>query len=179
MSGVDQTAFFDPATPRSGNCTEAAVATLLGLRLDQVPKFADAGPDVSDFWDAFENFLTAQGFYLMRCEGNFVPDCLYLASGPSSRGCQHMVVMRGGKLYHDPHPSREGITAVDHVWLTIPIDPRSLPRPAISVMKGMQIADAGMASYKQEHPKWWRKLDGTPIPNDLGVHIAQAIANAT
>lgn len=130
MNRVDQTTFFDPANPSNGNCTEASVATILGISLDEVPKFAAAGPDVSDFWDAFEAFLTSRGYYAMLCTGGFRPPCLYLASGPSSRGCKHMVVMKENELFHDPHPSREGISEIDHVYLLVPIDPRGVVFPA-------------------------------------------------
>ncbi len=37
------------------------------------------------------------------------PDKLYTASGDSSRGCTHIVVYKNGKLFHDPHPSDEGL----------------------------------------------------------------------
>lgn len=37
------------------------------------------------------------------------PDTLYTASGNSSRGCSHIVIYKDGKLYHDPHPSDEGL----------------------------------------------------------------------
>lgn len=48
---------------------------------------------------------------------------MYLASGISPRGVHHMVVMKDGKLVHDPHPSKAGIGEVEHLWLIVPIDP--------------------------------------------------------
>lgn len=41
----------------------------------------------------------------------------YLASGTTDRGTSHMVVMRGGKLLHDPHPSNAGLELVQAVWI--------------------------------------------------------------
>lgn len=49
----------------------------------------------------------------------------------------------------------------------------------INLIDAMKIADAGFASYAAAHPKWFKRIDGTPIPNDLGMHMAQAIVNAT
>jgi len=179
---IDQTTFYDPEAedPNKGNCTEAAVASILGLQLSEVPRFHQEGGDAVDFWSAFEDFLTGRGLYVLREEGNFVPECMYLASGPSKRGCKHMVVMQDGKLVHDPHPSRAGLLSVDFIHLLIPKDLRGKTvRQGCGLGQGMKIAEAGMKTYAQEHPRWWRKIDGTPIPNDLGVHIGQAIAAAS
>lgn len=41
------------------------------------------------------------------------PDKYYTASGLSSRGVSHIVIMKGGKLFHDPHPSNEGLVKYD------------------------------------------------------------------
>jgi hypothetical protein len=37
------------------------------------------------------------------------PNTPYLAQGKSSRGVDHIVIYMNGKLYHDPHPSDEGL----------------------------------------------------------------------
>lgn len=123
---IDQTTFHDPADPGSGNCTEAAVASLLGLPLDAVPRFRGAGPEAHDFWDAFKRFFAERGLEVVRFNGELIFDSLYLASGPSARGCDHMVVMRDGNLAHDPHPSRAGLLEVKHVWALLLHDPTAL-----------------------------------------------------
>lgn len=120
---IKQTTFFqadDPVNPNKGNCSEAAVASLLGIPLPE--KFGSSGV-VSDFWDDFEACFERHGFAVMMLEGNYRHEGLYLASGPSSRGCSHMVVMHDGQLEHDPHPSNEGIKKVETVWIAVPIDP--------------------------------------------------------
>lgn len=35
----------------------------------------------------------------------------------------------------------------------------------------------GLATWRTAHPRWWKQIDGTPIPNDLLVHIVDAVAN--
>jgi hypothetical protein len=45
------------------------------------------------------------------------PDTPYMASGKSSRGIDHIVIYMNGKLYHDPHPSGEGLV---EIWKTHP-----------------------------------------------------------
>lgn len=131
---MDQTTFYDPSdpiNPNKGNCVEAAVASILGIAIPS--KFGTSG-NASDYWHDFEDCFAKHGFDIQRRHGNFVPDVLYLASGPSVRGCSHMVVMRSGKLVHDPHPSRKGIESVSHVWLPVPFDPcafKILPADAV------------------------------------------------
>lgn len=113
----DQTRFF--GDPKGGNCTEAALATLLGLKLSDIPDFPHESP--YQFWEALDDYLQSIGYVRLMMGNNYVPECNYLASGPSSRGCSHMVVMYEGKLAHDPHPSREGLLQVDVVHMIVPI----------------------------------------------------------
>jgi len=119
---VDQTTFYDPEIPGNGNCTEAAVASILGIPLSDVPKFY-TGAGAYDFWERFEDFFVERGYFPVRrspSEPRY--DLFYLASGPAERGCDHMVVMRGNELAHDPHPSRAGLISVTHTWLIVLAD---------------------------------------------------------
>ncbi|EHK57645.1 hypothetical protein [Allomesorhizobium alhagi] len=119
---VDQTILYDPATREErGNCTEAAVASLLGIRLEDVPDFRANGLD--QFWPSFHRFFRDRGFEAIMMHGTFAPDILYLASGISPRGVHHMVLMRCGLLVHDPHPSKAGIAGPECIWLLAPVDP--------------------------------------------------------
>ncbi|HSC89607.1 MAG TPA: hypothetical protein VLC09_20130 [Polyangiaceae bacterium] len=121
---VDQTSFYVEGVS-NGNCTEAAVATLLGLRLDEVPEFPRESPAVH--WDAIDAFFAERGLELV----SMAPDDtlfggLHLASGLSARGVHHMVVMQNGAVVHDPHPSRAGLLEVKRVYIVVPRDPRVL-----------------------------------------------------
>lgn len=121
---VDQTSFHVEGVS-NGNCTEAAVATLLGLRLDEVPEFPRENPAVH--WDAIDAFFASRGLELV----SMAPDDtlfggLHLASGLSARGVHHMVVMQNGAVVHDPHPSRAGLLDVRRVYIVVPRDPRVL-----------------------------------------------------
>lgn len=42
-----------------------------------------------------------------------------------------------------------------------------------------KLVEAGMARYKERHLKWWKRMDGTPILNDLPCVIAEVISEAT
>lgn len=121
---VTQTLFYDPSQPPevcTGNCTEAALASLFGIRLEDVPSMQ--GLVASDYWDALEAFVLSRGYGLSMQPANHRPAGLYLADGPSARGCGHFVVMRDGKMVHDPHPSRAGLLEIERVWSLMVLDP--------------------------------------------------------
>lgn len=111
---LDQTAFED-----KGNCVQAAVASMLGLTLDEVPSFIDVTEGSAEFWSLFKRFLRDRGWEPVMLTGNYVPLCDYLASGKTVRGRHHMVIMNDGRLVHDPHPSRAGLTKVDCIYLLV------------------------------------------------------------
>lgn len=121
---LDQTVFAgedDDPKVVTGNCVQASIASILALPLDEVPSFL--GLESSDFWDALDGFLLSKGYEL-----KMLPPCqhakgLYLASGATTRGTHHMVVMEGGVLKHDPHPSKQGLVSIDHGWFLLPLDP--------------------------------------------------------
>lgn len=121
---IKQTTFFDPSdpdNPNKGNCGEACVASLLNIPLPE--KFGRSG-DPCNYWGDFLACLEGHGYAAMHMGGGYQPDFMYLASGPSPRGgCSHMVIMREGRLVHDPHPSNAGLLSVDYVWILSPIDP--------------------------------------------------------
>lgn len=43
----------------------------------------------------------------------------------------------------------------------------------------LKIAQDVMDQYKCDHPKWWKRMDGTPILNDLPVRMASEFAIRT
>lgn len=130
MKPVDQTNFYDPEKGTRGNCQQAAVASLLGLPLEEVPNFME---QPSGFWQSFWEFIASRGLEAIELSGLRHFDCYHLAYGQSSRGVSHAVVYANGKLVHDPHPSREGIIEVETTVLVVPANislwsgPPSLP----------------------------------------------------
>ena len=126
MKQITQDKFYRDPTPNSrGNCQQAATASILGLELHEVPNFHDC-PE--GFWQGFYKFCNDLGFEVHDKPGNYVPDGLYLAYGPSSRGVSHACVYRGGKLEWDPHPSREGLIEVKSISILAPFDPSEFER---------------------------------------------------
>ena len=98
----------------SKNCMQCAVAYMLGLPVPTVPDFEKEGADA---WEAMERFFESHGSTAEMFPPSVEILGDYLASGGTVRGTSHMVVMRGGKLLHDPHPSNAGLEVVQAVWL--------------------------------------------------------------
>ena len=51
----------------------------------------------------------------------------------------------------------------------------------MNFMQAMDIVEEGFRIWreKEHNAKWWKLIDGTPIPNDLAVSIAEAICRAS
>ena len=127
---VDQTTFYSPEEKGGGNCAEACVASLFNIPLEDVPTFFDkTDPDPAyRYWRNLENFMFSRGYWLQREDCEYVFEGTYMVSGPSARGCLHMVIYQNGELLHDPHPSRKGVQKVTQTWLLIPLDPANFKR---------------------------------------------------
>lgn len=103
----------------SGNCMQCAVAYLLRLPVEEVPDFTQAD-GVTECWDMFDDFFLLKDKMIVMYPPEKTSEAEYLASGTTSRGTSHMVVMRDGKLVFDPHPSNEGLTSIQCVWIPAP-----------------------------------------------------------
>lgn len=133
-----------------GNCTEACVASILNIPLEEVPDFhsndyaSNTGDNLSvhdywerlsvhDYWERFENFLGSHDVtvdFMLSVNVHTglrehtgpreIDNRIYLACGPGSRGVSHMVIYRNGSLFHDPHPSREGLQYVSYSIILYP-----------------------------------------------------------
>lgn len=106
MDGVTQTI----ADTETGNCLQAAVATFLGLALDDVPHFV-LYPD----WEGrMRSFMKAHGQPVHVAAGG--PGVSGIAVGPTVRGTEHAVVLVDGVVRWDPHPSRAGLLDIRRVY---------------------------------------------------------------
>lgn len=112
--GITQTILHDAETGAIGNCMQAAIATLLGLPLDDVPHFAQY-----DDWDVrFGTWCCERGLIWCKFPVNRIPDWVpCLLAGRSPRGIDHLVVGRGPATVWDPHPSRDGLTSIRSAWV--------------------------------------------------------------
>lgn len=118
MKPVDQEFFYDKG--EVGDCIRAITASILELEAKDVPHFVKDQPG-SDWYDTWEEFMIKHGItpIMITPPWEKVPKPVgyYLASGPAERGCKHIVIMCGGKVVHDPHPSRKGLTDIEAIWI--------------------------------------------------------------
>ena len=134
----------DPAAVTYGDCWRACIATVTGTPIAEVPHFVgdhydedQAGalldpPAPARWLEATQAFLLARFNALvlyydepgamyphMRTEPSAFEWVIW--SGQSPRGdWKHSVVgSQDGKMIHDPHPSRAGVTDLDGVFVIV------------------------------------------------------------
>lgn len=44
----------------------------------------------------------------------------------------------------------------------------------LDFVRALKIAEGVFEQYRKDQPKWWRRMDGTPILNDVAVRMAEA-----
>lgn len=121
MKPVIQTKFGD----KKGNCFSACIASILELRIEQVPNFCvDYGENwvkETDKWLRENWNLTLLGFVSKGRAGIYsLPAIYHLVSGQSERGINHSCVAFQGKIVHDPHPDQTGIKEIEEWDFLIP-----------------------------------------------------------
>lgn len=112
---------------KGGNCASAVHATILGIKLDQVPYYNDGLADMDIpqdeidfiFNQRIEKFLNDN----YNCHESWYhyddpniqsylkeyPDRPYQVVGKSPRDYMHVVIYMNGELWHDPHPEGGGV----------------------------------------------------------------------
>lgn len=112
-----------------GNCQSACLAMLLGLPLSGVPNWS-AMEELTDNqkYAAQLAWLRERGWMLLTLVPmQVVPwpprHGFYIAGGPSPRGFRHSVIYEAGKMWHDPHPDRGGISEVQDIDVLVPLWP--------------------------------------------------------
>jgi hypothetical protein len=126
----------------NGNCYAAAIASLLELPLTEVPNVEVFFQIEGSYWnEVMLTFINSKGWDLCsddrykvfhpelarairsqdeRTDEEYradlrlmLEDNYYLVSGPSVRGVNHITIYKAGELIHDPHPTKEGILALE------------------------------------------------------------------
>lgn len=119
MKPIDQTKLHDP--PVMGNCLNAALASILEIKIEDIPCFEDMDED--HWFPALSKWLEDLGFYLICFEYPFHFPGYAIDNGISPRGTFHSVIFKDDKMVHDPHPSRGGLLEIRSVWVLVPFDP--------------------------------------------------------
>lgn len=117
ISGVTQTEFVEGPGSR-GNCGQAVVATWFDVDLEDVPNFTEYG---EWFWQMFSGYFAERG-YLIEEVGLGSHDlpmerCMVVGDSPRGGGIKHIVIMEGGEITWDPHPSRDGLLSYGRAYI--------------------------------------------------------------
>lgn len=128
---------FTPVTQRvegwpHGECVRATYAALLGLDIDDVPRFDPAILGGEPQHERECRWLKSLGLGLVEIGTSreselpqAVLDCIppveHLISGISPRGFGHRCVGLGGRVLWDPHPSRAGLDTIYSVGFLVPL----------------------------------------------------------
>jgi len=107
---------------QNGNCFATCLTFLLNMGgYDDMPQW-DKELEWADYYMAYQEWLAKRGLTSCRMEGHPNIDGYYIASGPSPRGTiRHSVIYKNGALFHDPHPSNEGIASVEFVEILVDV----------------------------------------------------------
>ena len=106
---IDQTV-LGIGNPR-GNCLQACLATVLSLTLDETIDVTAPEVDPDAWHIVLYEWGLERGYYIRSQREQPVGYCI--AIGPTVRkNGLHAVVFADGETYHDPHPSRDGLTRV-------------------------------------------------------------------
>jgi hypothetical protein len=104
----------------------------------------------------------------------------YRASGASPPPSNEVIaaaarVANEIELHDDDDPFR------DDLRLLVATVRASQPPSAepFGFVAAMTVADSVFEQYRRDQPKWWKRMDGTPILNDVAVRMAQAFLEAT
>lgn len=115
-----QTIFGD----KKGNCFATCIACMLKIPVSDVPNFCADRP--SRWLTDCNEWLAHRRWTLFDFGPSVMethPGLTVIAAGPGPRGPSHSVIMRDGKLLHDPHPQGNGLLSVEHAMALAPLIP--------------------------------------------------------
>lgn len=120
MIPVEQTKLH--SENQNGNCLAASLSSILEISLSDVPEFENMG---EEWWPKMMRWLESLGLYMIQWREEVVLPGYYLVMGvsPRNKSINHQVVFRNGKLVHDPHPSKAGVSEIKQIMALLPFDP--------------------------------------------------------
>jgi hypothetical protein len=124
MTPQKQTIFNNFDKGIYGNCIQACVASLMDMRINNVPHFVTYGDDMID---VLKEFCNANGYRFsgllykpneMELNDFKGVDGYYIVGGKSPRNKYgHAVIYKNGKPFFDPHPDNTFTRTIDSIYL--------------------------------------------------------------
>jgi hypothetical protein len=94
-----------------GNCFPTVIACFLDLDSPENAIQIQENYSENSWNEQLDNWLNTKGWRREKIEGHLYNDSFYTVTGSTKRGTVHICIYKNGKLYHDPHPSNEGLTS--------------------------------------------------------------------
>lgn len=93
-----------------GNCFPTVIACFMDLdSAEDVIQIQEHYDDDKWLWKLL-NWLNERGWEMGTLhDGHLQTGEYYLVTGKTSRGTRHVCIYQNGELFHDPHPSGEGL----------------------------------------------------------------------
>jgi hypothetical protein len=94
---------------QKGNCLPTVIACLLGKNsAEDVLQIQELYDD--EYWyGTWIEYLESEYVYIIDIHNHVYDNSLYMVSGKSQRGVNHICIYKNGELYHDPHPDNTGL----------------------------------------------------------------------
>lgn len=98
-----------------GNCYPTAIACLMGLdNPEDVIQFQELYDDANESWFCvLMDWLEERGYEVIDLERHLFDGSIYMVSGRTVRESSHVCLYKNGKLWHDVHPSGDGLITED------------------------------------------------------------------
>ncbi len=106
MKKLIQTRVHNPPIQK-GNCFPTVIACFLDLDSAEEVLQIQEYYDDENWLSMLCNWLNENGWEWGSLRGH--AEGFYLVTGDSPRGIKHICIYKDGSLYHDPHPSGEGL----------------------------------------------------------------------
>lgn len=119
---IDQTEFGE-----FGNCQTACIAMLTGIPFEDIPNFTYTANELGErnAFLAQQEFLNNYGFGIITLQYDLSVSLrgYLIVGGMTDRGFNHAVIYKNGNLWHDPHPSRDGIKKIEEIDIVYKLNP--------------------------------------------------------
>lgn len=118
LKKYEQTLFYNKELNQRGDCLRACLSTLLQINPNTLPNYTR----ISDYLELEEIYFNYTGFYTVGSLDSLKDEKgingLFIAYGKSSRDCLHAIIIdKQGNVFHDPHPSKEGIKKIENIYI--------------------------------------------------------------
>ena len=116
MKKLIQTRLHNPPTS-IGNCFPTVIACIMDLDnpedVIQIQEYYKEDGKEDGIWaNILIDWLFKNGYEWYSLEGHLDNDEYYLVIGKTIRDTTHVCIYQNGELYHDPHPSQDGLTKI-------------------------------------------------------------------